>query len=299
MSICTICHSSVIALHNAEELNNPQDLHIRLARCPNCDSVADPYVEIDNVVLFLDLILIKPPAYRHIVYNVLLPQQFNFQLFRLFILMTLFEVYVSWAYQEKSYFEQSSHTSMIISLVLNSPIQYIYFLSTILLQNLIICISLTGLTINWLNLNHLPINSINDLFIVLLSTLLISNIIKLFPIVMLIWPYDLPILHVTRLLVSIVHLFLLVEAIHIVLSNPKNYNINNNSSIDYYKIIAIVISSEILRNILTKLITVFTASLIWPVSMYDLINDDWEMFKFKLNTLYELVNYMLDDTVIN
>jgi hypothetical protein len=33
---------------------------VRLTQCPRCKRFADKYVEHDNVVLFIDLVLIKP-----------------------------------------------------------------------------------------------------------------------------------------------------------------------------------------------------------------------------------------------
>ena len=32
--------------------------------------VADKYIEYDNVILFLDIMLLKPQAYRHLMYNI-------------------------------------------------------------------------------------------------------------------------------------------------------------------------------------------------------------------------------------
>lgn len=34
-----------------------------------CGSVVDKYVECDNMLIFLDLMLQKIPAYRHVLYN--------------------------------------------------------------------------------------------------------------------------------------------------------------------------------------------------------------------------------------
>lgn len=150
--ICIHCGSFLPALY--EQYGGG---HIRLSLCQYCNNVADKYIEYDNVLLFIDLILIKPCAYRHTIYNVFLSSSFsetsedqkgrfvvpsssksnksskvtNSQsslsssldavvspkdtsksfrsstsliplVFRLGILMLLFEVYVTWAYQEKA-----------------------------------------------------------------------------------------------------------------------------------------------------------------------------------------------------
>ena len=41
----------------------------RLTRCEYCKKVADKYVEHELVIIFLDLVLIKPQAYRHMIFN--------------------------------------------------------------------------------------------------------------------------------------------------------------------------------------------------------------------------------------
>ena len=42
---------------------------VRLTQCPHCKKFADKYVEHDFVVLFIDLVLIKPEVYRHLLFN--------------------------------------------------------------------------------------------------------------------------------------------------------------------------------------------------------------------------------------
>ncbi|GMY16042.1 protein arv1 homolog isoform X1 [Fagus crenata] len=45
--------------------------NIRLMKCENCKAVADEYIECEIMILLIDLILHKPKAYRHLLYNVL------------------------------------------------------------------------------------------------------------------------------------------------------------------------------------------------------------------------------------
>lgn len=458
--ICINCGNFLSALY--EQYG---ESHIRLSLCEHCNNVADKYIEYDNVLLFIDLILIKPGAYRHTIYNVFLASSSNMRkvmapktklnrsttspsapalslsasnlqqsvtgnssclqipgsgsersrsimftplIFRLGILMLLFEVYITWAYQEKSFFEKPLQTSLIISLVLKGPIQYIYFLSITILQNSLLCVSLTYFAGWWLpfgeakpktsigssgNQNiyldsaggfsplssrpasplnkfngsqsqhlRLPKNiqrgksyygtgtsttlqvpstgvpqksrmisldvpnsknidqKINDvafhhpsppsfkkIFRVIMPTVLISNIVKLFPIVMLIWPYDSPILHATRLLVRIVHLLLLIEAIHIVFIDPKNakrmVNLgssspsypNSQTTGDYYRITAIVLVSEFVRIAVSHIVVVFVASAVWGISVREIGLDDWKMFKVGIRMLEELGEYILGE----
>lgn len=43
--------------------------NIALIKCPRCAMIADPYLEVDSISLFIDLILHKPQAYRHFLLN--------------------------------------------------------------------------------------------------------------------------------------------------------------------------------------------------------------------------------------
>ncbi|GMP71674.1 hypothetical protein CsSME_00029991 [Camellia sinensis var. sinensis] len=53
--------------------------NIRLMKCENCKAVADEYIECELMILLIDLILHKPKAYRHLLYNVLNPQVVNLE----------------------------------------------------------------------------------------------------------------------------------------------------------------------------------------------------------------------------
>lgn len=62
--ICVECGQPVNNVHHrvhgAEET---------LTRCEYCKKVADKYVEYELVIIFLDLVLHKPQAYRHVIFN--------------------------------------------------------------------------------------------------------------------------------------------------------------------------------------------------------------------------------------
>ncbi|XP_022770670.1 protein arv1 homolog isoform X2 [Durio zibethinus] len=53
--------------------------NIRLMKCENCKAVADEYIECELMIVLIDLILHKPKAYRHLIYNVLSQQSVHFQ----------------------------------------------------------------------------------------------------------------------------------------------------------------------------------------------------------------------------
>ncbi|KAK6260473.1 hypothetical protein SCA6_014947 [Theobroma cacao] len=53
--------------------------NIRLMKCEKCKAVADEYIECELMIVLIDLILHKPKAYRHLLYNVLNQQSTHFQ----------------------------------------------------------------------------------------------------------------------------------------------------------------------------------------------------------------------------
>lgn len=64
--ICTGCGarvSQLVAKYGQDKCPLP---------CPECDQIADPYVEWDGVLIFIDLVLHKPSCYRHLLFNRLL-----------------------------------------------------------------------------------------------------------------------------------------------------------------------------------------------------------------------------------
>ncbi|XP_058778047.1 protein ARV 1-like [Vicia villosa] len=52
--------------------------NIRLMKC-NCKVVADEYIECEITIIIIDLILHKPKAYRHLLYNVINQETLKFQ----------------------------------------------------------------------------------------------------------------------------------------------------------------------------------------------------------------------------
>ena len=73
MPICIECRHYIPALYTTYSKADDQTLGkgVRLTQCPRCRRFADKYVEHDLVVLFIDLVLIKPPVYRHLLFNTL------------------------------------------------------------------------------------------------------------------------------------------------------------------------------------------------------------------------------------
>ncbi|XP_048335237.2 protein ARV 2 isoform X2 [Ziziphus jujuba] len=53
--------------------------NIRLMKCERCRAAADEYIECEIMIIVIDLILQKPKAYRHLLYNVLGPKSSYFE----------------------------------------------------------------------------------------------------------------------------------------------------------------------------------------------------------------------------
>jgi hypothetical protein len=92
MICCVECGEEASSLYIAYSPTN-----IRLLRCSSCQSVLDKYLEYDIVIVFIDLVLLKSPAYRHILFNT---PKFT-HVWRLALVMLLLDVYVRWFRIEK------------------------------------------------------------------------------------------------------------------------------------------------------------------------------------------------------
>ncbi|ODN72886.1 hypothetical protein L202_08309 [Cryptococcus amylolentus CBS 6039] len=65
MPLCTHCACPVDTLYTV--YNSQQN--IRLAVCPRCNQFADPLIEHPSLLLFLDLVLLKPRVFLHLLFN--------------------------------------------------------------------------------------------------------------------------------------------------------------------------------------------------------------------------------------
>ncbi|KAE8147456.1 hypothetical protein BDV25DRAFT_160365 [Aspergillus avenaceus] len=127
MPICIECSYPVSHLYSTYSRADDRSLGkgVRLTQCPRCQRFADKYVEYDFVVIFIDLVLIKPQVYRHLLFNRLGGDnnQFDRSIIRLGVLLLLFDVYLTWARIEKS-------PSLASTFLSRAPIvvQYFFFL---------------------------------------------------------------------------------------------------------------------------------------------------------------------------
>ncbi|KAL4818978.1 Arv1-like family-domain-containing protein [Aspergillus spinulosporus] len=128
MPICIECSYPVSHLYSAYSRADDRSLGkgVRLTQCPRCKRFADKYVEHDFVVIFIDLVLIKPQVYRHLLFNRLESDEHKFDpsIIRLGVLLLLFDVYLTWARIEKSPLIETTFLSRAPIIV-----QYLFFLT--------------------------------------------------------------------------------------------------------------------------------------------------------------------------
>ncbi|KAF2264077.1 Arv1-domain-containing protein [Lojkania enalia] len=217
MPICIECRCRVKTLYTTYSKADDRALGkgVRLTQCPNCKRFADKYVEHDFVVLFIDLVLIKPQVYRHLLFNRLGrdDDKFDRSIVRLGVLLLLFDVYLTWARIEKLSLPLTSPHRLTYSLSNHEPATNAALLEAqpLVLQYLFFLLLVVSSTLAF----HLPIRllcSINPARIrkgwgrkvwrrlipyyphptPLSTALLVSSCTKLFPILLIIWEYDLP-----------------------------------------------------------------------------------------------------------
>ncbi|KAK7562997.1 Arv1-like family-domain-containing protein [Phyllosticta paracitricarpa] len=258
MPICIECRYPLRTLYTTYSKADDRSLGkgVRLTQCPRCKRFGDKYVEHDFVVLFIDLVLIKPQVYRHLLFNRLGREDDRFDvrcpayihgdllsgflmeklicpsIIRLGILLLLFDVYLTWARIEKaspnpfstassspsspqSSSSTSSSNASDTALLSSQPLvlQYMFFLGLCTAQTLAFHLPIRFLCAHPPRTTtpshpHHPHHHLRNpsspspKFIPLIphhphptplsTALLVSSCTKLFPLLLIIWDYDLP-----------------------------------------------------------------------------------------------------------
>ncbi|KAK4146814.1 Arv1-like family-domain-containing protein [Dichotomopilus funicola] len=207
MPICIECRHPVKTLWREGGGDKSGGHNIRLTVCKNCGRFCDKYVEHDFVVLFIDLVLIKPQVYRHLLHNTLMKEEDKFapSIIRLGVLLLLFDVYLTWARIERQSVpdagssdkttNHNNNNNANLGRLTQQPIvfQYMFFLILCALSTIAFHSSIRFLTssryspLSFLGLlpRYTRPNSVS-------TALLVSSSTKLFPILMVIWEYDVP-----------------------------------------------------------------------------------------------------------
>ncbi|CAI0460276.1 unnamed protein product [Linum tenue] len=167
--------------------------NIRLMKCENCKSVADEYIECEFMIILIDLILHKPKAYRHLLFNVLNQKTENFQgllrnaIFGFILLDGYRCMLLNW--QEG---ERRGSSSSIISLFWRYRK---VFMACLVGNSLFLCVFLLATRI-LLN-SSLTFSRFRDLLLVIL----VSSYFKIFLIAMMVWEFPLSVILIIDLFV--------------------------------------------------------------------------------------------------
>jgi hypothetical protein len=87
MPVCVECNSPVTELY--KEFSKG---HIRLTKCSVCKKFADKYIEMEWMPIFLDMMLLKPKVYRHILKNRIGKYEKRYLIWRLALLWLILDV---------------------------------------------------------------------------------------------------------------------------------------------------------------------------------------------------------------
>lgn len=202
LMLCVECAHPVSRLYTYYSQNN-----IRATTCTNCHKFADKYIECDSVLVGIDLVLLKPQAIRHVVFNVLAPKLpasrwVRSQTQKMMIVITLSDVYLQWAWSVKSEDPATVHF-----LSNTAPtVQYLCFLFYASLDTAIIHVVVRQMAYYWLHWTALGTLS---------TGIMLSTAAKLLPIGTLIWDYNMPIVNS---IVWWIFGFVLLEHIAVVLN---------------------------------------------------------------------------------
>ncbi|CAO3587914.1 unnamed protein product [Absidia cylindrospora] len=177
MPTCVECGTSVQDLYTKYSEDN-----IRLTSCDHCHQFADKYIEYDFVIIFIDMLLLKPQVYRHLLFNRISQTGHGIEsnITRFAILLILFEVYIKWFRLERCCTQYNS-------IFIHKPLyyQYLYILALCILEFVVFhcCVCLT-LRVYYQNQDKvIRYNYIS-------MALIISSFGKMLLILMVIWEYE-------------------------------------------------------------------------------------------------------------
>lgn len=287
--ICVECTNPEITCLYSEYKSK----YIQLTVCRRCGKFADRYIEFDNVIIFLDLLLLRPQAYRHVAFNIVEESIFKLgtqgrftkyrKLVRFIVLSILFEVYLKWAYEEKS----ETHTLLKSQVLGWLPVwQYLFFVCQQLTEKAIFFTLVLILFIKVMGWGKVPIKNLEPrlwgpyYICVLILTLLMSLSVKCLPILMLIWPYDNA--AVASVVVDVLGAFNTIEALHM------------NTNCSYLSTVLIISTATVMlicgKQLVTSLIVAaFSPGFPWT----EYLRDENEAFMLRVRSMVASVFFAL------
>ena len=200
-------------------------------------------------------------------------------------MMILFEVYLTWAYEEKNL----KH-SIIMNFILNQEIylQYLFFIIKLILEEAALNLSIQYCFYKFFRWGSITNKNINTQFqngynrYVLLVTVLVSSSIKLFPILMLIWPYDRTI---STSIISIIGFLNTTEALKLV------------TNVNYLSIVIILGISTVIKNIISRSILGILVSYLSNHSMSQIQNIEYIEVTDLLHNSIDFIRSLKDSLV--
>lgn len=181
---CVECGASIEHVYKEYSKGN-----IRLSVCEACGQVADKYVEYEIMLIGIDLLLLKPQAYRHLLWN-RTPSISRSNLMKMYIMSNLLDMNMRSFLLEEKQLIILSPTSIYRNVLVQgtSPSQVsqfsLHMLGMAVLDNLVYM-----MTIGWLVLWVWPkrIKSIG--YLKFFEIVLISSFGKIFILFSIIWHY--------------------------------------------------------------------------------------------------------------
>ncbi|XP_027365991.1 protein arv1 homolog isoform X1 [Abrus precatorius] len=164
--------------------------NIRLMKCENCKAVADEYIECEIMILVIDIILHKPKAYRHLLYNVINQENLKFQglLWKLAVIFLLFDAYKCMILESsKGKLGSSMSFSSLVSICCK-------MLMDVLFGNFMLLLTFF-FTVKIFLHTSISISRCNDLLLVLM----ISGYFKIFLIAMTVWEFPSSVIFIIEL----------------------------------------------------------------------------------------------------
>ncbi|WBW73233.1 Arv1-like family protein Arv1 [Schizosaccharomyces osmophilus] len=229
---CVECNATVDSLYTDYGRGTS---NIRVAQCRNCKQFADKYIELDFVLISIDVILMKPQVYRHLLFNSLSARNFR-NVINFSILIVLFDVFLIWSRLEKRaavFPNMITETSFIALPIVR---QYLYLLLLCLVETATYQTSIITLMYSLIGWKHWTSAS---------GSVILSSSTKMLPVFMVIWDYDIP---AAAMIVEWVVLFSNMEALSILTGKGR-----------FTKIGMIVLLSSILRSFIVYLFLHHTA----------------------------------------
>jgi hypothetical protein len=131
--VCIYCGTPCVAIYRQLSTSLSS---IKALNCPECYQIIDPYIEREWLLVVIDCILLRPEAYRHVLYNadkdyfdtIAVPRAVQ-----LIVASSILHTYLKWETIRRIVpaYEDISNTTFIVSLLVNSLLDFLVQWTTI------------------------------------------------------------------------------------------------------------------------------------------------------------------------